>query len=101
MLDTSTSTENLIKKVQMLIEQNELLRKHNIFLLEENTSIEHEFVAYKRASSAAAQELEDQLEVSYKTEQQRTLQLEQQKLALIAQLKALERGIDELYQNRS
>ena len=85
----------------MLIEQNELLRKHNLFLLEENTSIEREFVDYKRQNFAKEQSLQDELQALAYTEQQRNLQFEQQRRVLQAQLRALEQGIDELYKSRS
>jgi uncharacterized protein YydD (DUF2326 family) len=100
----AAKTDELIKKVQMLIEQNELLRKHNLFLLEENTSIEREFVEYKRQNLAKEQELQDQLQAlvhaSTHAEQQRNVQFEQQRRVLQAQLRALEQGIDELYNSR-
>ena len=100
----AATPDDLIKKVQMLIEQNELLRKHNLFLLEENTSIEREFVEYKRQNLAKEQDLQDQLEAfvqnSTQAEQQRNVQFEQQRRVLQAQLRALEQGIDELYNSR-
>lgn len=88
----------------MLIEQNELLRKHNLFLLEENTSIEREFVEFKRQNFAKEQDLQDQLQAfvqnSTQAEQQRIVQFEQQRRVFKAQLQALEQGIDELYKSR-
>ena len=99
-MSQTATADDLIKKVQMLIEQNELLRKHNLFLLEENTSIEREFVEYKRQSFTKEQAFQDEIQALTYTEQQRNLQFEQQRRVLQAQLRALEQGIDELYNSR-
>jgi hypothetical protein len=92
--------DDLVTKVQMLVEQNELLRRHNTFLAAENTNLEQEFVLYKRQTLEKEQELRDTIAVLRQAEQERVAQLDEQRHLLKAYLHALENGINELYQHR-
>ena len=100
MTATNGNLDELVTKIQMLVEQNELLRRHNTHLLHENTSLEQEFVGYKRQATEHEQELCDTISVLRQAEQQRVAQLEEQRQLLKAYLHALENGINELYQHR-
>ncbi len=95
----STRTENIAElatKVKMLVEQNELLRRHNAFLLEENNTVSREFAQFRRTATSKEQSLSDKLE------QQRRIELLRMKQynELQTQLRALEQGIEELYKHK-
>lgn len=99
----NTNAENLAElttKVQMLVEQSELLRRHNQFLLEENNTISREFAQFRRAAAEREQALNDKLEQQRRQEQQRNTLQHSQYTDLQTQLRALEQGIEDLYKHK-
>ena len=99
----NTRLENiteLMTKVKMLVEQNELLRRHNTFLLQENNTVSREFANFRREASQKEQNLTDALEKQRRLEQQRSNQQSSQYNELQIQLRALEQGIEELYKQK-
>jgi regulator of replication initiation timing len=96
-MDTRTeSIAELSNKVKMLVEQNELLRRHNLFLLEENNTLSREFAQFRRTATNKEQTLSDKVEQQQRIEQLRIKQYND----LQTQLRALEQGIEELYKHR-